>query len=45
MNNLTWNVTNGFLAVAMGAMFDTIQSKLANGGRDEKVKGILSGLF
>ena len=38
MNNLTWNVTNGFLAGAMGAMFYTIQSKLANGGRDEKVK-------
>lgn len=38
MNNLTWNVTNGFLAGAIGAMFDTIQSKLANGSRDEKVK-------
>ena len=38
MNNLTWNVTNGFLAGAMGEMFDTIHSKLANGGRDQKVK-------
>lgn len=38
MNNLSWNVTNGFLAGAMGAAFDTIQSKLANNGRDQKVK-------
>lgn len=38
MNNLSWNVTNGFLAGAMGAVFDTIQSKLANNGRDQKVK-------
>lgn len=38
MNNLSWNVTNGFIAGAMGAAFDTIQSKLANNGRDQKVK-------
>lgn len=38
MNNLSWNVTNGFLAGAVGAAFDTIQSKLANNGRDQKVK-------
>lgn len=38
MNNLSWNVTNGFTAGAMGAAFDTIQSKLANNGRDQKVK-------
>lgn len=37
-NNLSWNVTNGFLSGAMGAAFDTIQSKLANNGRDQKVK-------
>lgn len=38
MNNLSWNVTNGFLAGAVGAALDTIQSKLANGDRDQKVK-------
>lgn len=38
VNNLSWNVTNGFLAGAIGAAFDTIQSKLANNGRDQKVK-------
>lgn len=38
MNNLSWNVTNGFIAGAVGAAFDTIQSKLANNGRDQKVK-------
>lgn len=37
-NNLSWNVTNGFMAGTMGAMFDTLQSKLANNGRDQKVK-------
>lgn len=38
MNNLSWNVTNGFLSKTVGAAFDTIQSKLANNGRDQKVK-------
>lgn len=38
VNNLSWNVTNGFMAGTIGAMFDTLQSKLANNGRDQKVK-------
>lgn len=38
LNNYSWKVTNGFLSGTIGAMFDTIQSKLANGGRDEGVK-------
>lgn len=38
MDNFTWNVTNGFVASSIAAAFDTIQSKLANGGRDQKVK-------
>ena len=38
VNNLSWNVTNGFLASSLGAAFDTLQSKLANDGRDKEVK-------
>lgn len=38
MSNLSMNVTNGFAAGTMGAAFDTIQSRLANNGRDQKVK-------
>lgn len=38
MDKFTWNVTNGFVASTVGAAFDTIQSRLANNGRDQKVK-------
>ena len=38
LSNYSWKVTNGFLSGTIGAMFDTIQSKLANSGRDEDVK-------
>ena len=38
LNNLGWNVTNGIMASMIGGALDTLQSKLANGGRDEKVK-------
>lgn len=37
-NNVSWKVSNGLLAGGIAATFDTIQSKLANGFRDEKVK-------
>jgi len=35
INNLSWNVTNGFMVGAIGVGLDTIQSKLANYGRDQ----------
>lgn len=38
LNNLGWNVTNGAMSSIIGGALDTLQSKLANGGRDEKVK-------
>lgn len=38
VNNLGWKVTNGALSSIMGHALDTLQSKLANDGRDEKVK-------
>lgn len=38
LNNLGWNVTSGIMASMIGGALDTLQSKLANGGRDEKVK-------
>lgn len=38
INNLGWKVTNNAIASAMGMALDTLQSKLANDGRDEKVK-------
>ncbi len=38
LNNLGWNVTSGAAASIIGGALDTFQSKLANGGRDEKVK-------
>lgn len=38
ISNLGWTVTNGTLSSVIGKTFDTIQSKLANDGRDEKCK-------
>ncbi len=38
INNLGWKVTNNAIASVMGMALDTLQSKLANNGRDEKVK-------
>lgn len=38
LNNLGWNVTSGAIASIIGGALDTLQSKLANAGRDEKVK-------
>lgn len=38
LNNLGWNVTSGAVASIIDGALDTLQSKLANGGRDEKVK-------
>ncbi len=38
LNNLGWNVTSGVVASIIGGALDTLQSKLANGGRGEKVK-------
>lgn len=38
LNDLGWNVTSGAVASLMGGAIDTLQTKLANGGRDEKVK-------
>ena len=38
LNNLGWNITSGAIASVIGSALDTLQSKLANAGRDEKVK-------
>lgn len=38
LNNLGWNVTSGVMASVIGGALDTLQSKFANDGRDEKVK-------
>lgn len=38
LNNLGWNVTSGTMSSMLGGAIDTFQSKLANDGRDEKVK-------
>lgn len=37
-DNLTWSVKNGFFKSAVGGLLDHVQSKLANGFRDTKVK-------
>lgn len=38
IGDLGWEVTNGAIASVVGKALDTLQSKLANDGRDEKVK-------
>ena len=38
LNNLGWNITSGAIVSVIGSVLDTLQSKLANAGRDEKVK-------
>lgn len=38
IGELGWEVANGAIASATGKILDTLQSKLANSGRDEKVK-------
>lgn len=38
LNNFGWKVTNGVVPSFVGGALDTLQSKLANGGRDQKVK-------
>jgi hypothetical protein len=38
ISNLGWKITNGAISSVIGGALDTLQSKLANGGRDEKVK-------
>lgn len=38
LNNLAITATNSAMTAAMGAMFNTLQSKIANGGRDKNCK-------
>lgn len=38
LNNLAITATNSAMTSAMGAMFNTLQSKIANGGRDRNCK-------
>lgn len=38
LNNLAITATNSAITSAMGAMFNTLQSKIANGGRDRNCK-------
>lgn len=38
LNNLAITATNGAVTAAMGAAFNTLQSKIANGGRDRNCK-------
>lgn len=38
LNNLAITATNSAMTSAMGAMFNTLQSKIANGGRDKNCK-------
>ena len=38
LNNLAITATNSAMTAAMGALFNTLQSKIANGGRDRNCK-------
>ena len=37
-DKLTWSVKNGFFKSSVGGLLDHVQSKLANGFRDTKIK-------
>jgi len=43
LNNLAITATNSAMTAAMGRLFDTLQSKIANGGRDSNCKFYYSG--
>ena len=43
LNNLAITATNSAMTAAMGRLFDTLQTKIANGGRDNNCKFYYSG--